>query len=62
MQDHDMTSGETGEAGGKTITRFVVVALVGLALVGLTVLLTGSKSSLFADQSYVSAPVYADAH
>jgi hypothetical protein len=51
----------SGQADGRVFTRIVLVGLVGLAFVGLAVLLTGSNSSLFADQGYAPAAVYAAA-
>ena len=50
-----------GQTKSKFVTRAVVVGLVALAFVGIAFVLSSSQRSLFAEQSYASAAVYAEA-
>jgi hypothetical protein len=50
-----------GQTKSKFAMRAVVVGLVALALVGLAFVLATSQRSLFAEQTYPSPAVYAEA-
>jgi hypothetical protein len=50
-----------GQTKSKFVTRALVVALVGLAFVGIAFVLASSQRSLFAEQTYPASVVYVEA-